>query len=46
MAFGVLAWWGCEQLPLTGLFKYGVRAIVFIAYLSAVWKVEKRGVVS
>ncbi|MBS1582919.1 MAG: oligosaccharide flippase family protein [Bacteroidetes bacterium] len=46
MAFGVLAWWGCEQLPLAGVMKYGVRAIVLTAYLSALWKVEGRGVVS
>lgn len=47
MAFGVLAWWGCEQLPLEGMMKYGVRAIVFIVYLSAVWRKEKgRGIVS
>lgn len=40
MAFGVVAWWGCEQLPLVGVANYAVRGVVFVGYLFAAWRLE------
>jgi O-antigen/teichoic acid export membrane protein len=40
MAFGVVGWWGCEQLPLEGVAKYALRAAVLALYLALVWKKE------
>ncbi|HEX2616234.1 MAG TPA: polysaccharide biosynthesis C-terminal domain-containing protein [Flavobacteriales bacterium] len=42
MAFGVLAWWACEQLPLHGVAKYAVRGVVFATYLLGAWRLEGR----
>jgi len=41
MAFGVVAWWACEQLPLEGVLKYAVRAGVFAGYLVVGWRSER-----
>ena len=41
MAFGVLAWWACEQLPFHGVLKYAARASVLLSYLAFAWKLER-----
>lgn len=41
MATGVLLWWGCEQLPLEGMPKYALRAVVFIGFLFSAWRLER-----
>jgi O-antigen/teichoic acid export membrane protein len=41
MAFGVFAWWGCEQLPLEGTLKYLTRSLVFAAFLFSVFRLER-----
>ena len=42
MAAGVVLWWGCEQLPLEGILKYGLRALVLLGFVAAAWRVESR----
>lgn len=42
MAAGVFLWWGCEQLPLEGLPKYALRAVVLLGFLGSAWRLERR----
>ena len=42
IAFGTFIWWGAEQLPLEGLFKYAVRAALLLIYLASAWRLERR----
>jgi O-antigen/teichoic acid export membrane protein len=42
MAAGVFLWWGCEQLPLAGVLKYALRALVFVAFGAWAWWLEKQ----
>ncbi len=41
MAGAVVLWWGCEQVVLEGVMKYGMRAVVVVGYVVMVWKQEK-----
>jgi O-antigen/teichoic acid export membrane protein len=43
MAGAVVLWWGCEQLVVEGVVKYGVRAVLLIAFILLVWKQERDG---
>ncbi len=41
MAGAVVLWWGCEQLALEGVVKYGVRAVLLAGYLGVIWRMER-----
>ncbi|MFZ1692392.1 MAG: polysaccharide biosynthesis C-terminal domain-containing protein, partial [Flavobacteriales bacterium] len=41
MAGAVVVWWGCEQVALDGVMKYGLRAAVLIGCLATAWKAER-----
>jgi len=41
MAGAVVLWWGCEQVMLEEVLKYGMRAAVLVGYVVVVWKQEK-----
>jgi hypothetical protein len=34
-------WWGCEQVAVEGLVKYGIRSLILSGYLALVWKTER-----
>ena len=41
MAGAVVLWWGCEQVALEGLVKYGLRTLALIAFLTIAWRKER-----
>ena len=41
MAAAVFLWWGAEQLPLEGVLKYAVRAVLLAAFLAMAWRNER-----
>ncbi|HMQ75094.1 MAG TPA: polysaccharide biosynthesis C-terminal domain-containing protein [Flavobacteriales bacterium] len=41
MAGAVVLWWGCEQIPLEGVVKYAVRAVMLLGYLVAAVRKER-----
>ena len=41
MAAAVFLWWGAEQLPLEGVMKYAVRAVLLAAFLAMAWRNER-----
>ncbi len=42
MAAAVFLWWGCEEMPVEGFVKYGLRSLVLVAYGIVLWRIEKR----
>jgi len=41
MAGAVVLWWGCEQVALEGVVKYGVRAVVLLAFVCFLFSRER-----
>lgn len=41
MAFAVFIWWGCERLPLEGMWKYAVRSVVLAGYFFTALRIER-----
>ncbi len=41
MAGGVFLWWAAEQLPLEGVPKYALRAVLLMGYLWTAWRLER-----
>lgn len=41
IAGAVVVWWGCEQVALEGVMRYGLRSAVLIGCLAAAWKAER-----
>jgi len=41
MAGAVVLWWGCEQVAVEGLVKYGVRGAALFCAVGVMWKLER-----
>ncbi|HEY0976208.1 MAG TPA: polysaccharide biosynthesis C-terminal domain-containing protein [Flavobacteriales bacterium] len=41
IASAVVLWWGCEQLPLEGVFKYMLRSFVLLGFVAVAWRMER-----
>lgn len=41
MAAAVFLWWGATQLPLDGVLKYAVRAVLLLGYVAVAWRKER-----
>lgn len=44
MAGAVVLWWGCEQVALEGVVKYGSRTVVLLVFIGVVWRQESAAI--